>query len=65
MVAQRIGKRINKLRIKRGLTQDALSKKLKVTRAVVSAWETGKAVPRCDKLKPLAKVLQCNVTDLL
>lgn len=65
MVAQRIGKRINKLRIKRGLTQDALSKKLRVTRAVVSAWETGKAVPRLDKLKPLAKVLQCEITDLL
>ena len=65
MVAFKMGKRINKLRIKRGFTQDALAKKLKVTRAVVSAWETGKAVPRCDKLKPLARILQCNVTDLL
>lgn len=65
MVALKIGKRIKKIRMKRGLTQDALAKKLKVTRAVVSAWETGKAVPRCDKLKPLTKVLQCNITDLL
>ena len=40
MAAFKMGKRINKLRIKRGFTQDALAKKLKVTRAVVSAWET-------------------------
>lgn len=65
MVATKIGKRINKFRLKRGMTQDVLSQKLKVTRAVVSAWETGKAVPRLDKLKPLAKVLQCEITDLL
>ena len=65
MAVTKMGKKIVRYRNRMGLTQDTLAKKLKVTRAVVSAWETGKAVPRCDKLKPLARVLQCGVADLL
>ena len=64
-MAVKMGKKIVRYRNKVGITQDTLAKELKVTRAVVSAWETGKAVPRCDKLKPLARVLRCGVTDLL
>ena len=65
MANAKIGRKILRYRNKIGITQDALAKRLKVTRSVVSAWETGKAAPRCDKLKPLAKVLQVGVTDLL
>ena len=57
--------KILKFRKKAKLTQDALAKKLKVNRCVVSAWENGKANPRSDKIKPLATALGCQVTDLL
>lgn len=60
-----MGRKILLRRKKLKLTQDELSKKVGVTRAVVTAWELGKANPRSDKLKPLAKALDCQVTDLL
>ena len=65
MAMAKMGRKIVRYRNKIGISQDTLAKRLRVTRSVVSAWETGKATPRCDKLKPLAKILQCGVTDLL
>ncbi len=57
--------KILKLRKKAKLTQEALAKRIKVNRCVISAWENGKANPRSDKLKPLASALGCQITDLL
>ena len=58
-----IGKKILRLRKKAGLTQEALARKIGVGRCLVTAWELGKANPRVEKLKSLAKALNCNIND--
>lgn len=60
-----MGEKILYYRKKAKLTQDALAKRIGVTRAVVTMWELGKANPRSDKLIPLTEALNCQVTDLL
>ena len=60
-----IGERIRGYRLALGLSQGELAQLVGVTRAVVTAWESGKACPKLDKLKPLAEALQCKVADLV
>lgn len=55
---------IKNLRIKKGISQDALAKLLGTTQAAVAMWETGARMPRADKLPRLAEVLGCTVSDL-
>lgn len=57
--------KIKELRLKRGISQEELAKRLGVSRTSVVFWEQGKQEPRANKIKPLAKVLRCKVTDLL
>ena len=59
------GEKILKLRKRAKLTQDELARKVNVSRFAVTAWESGKATPRSDKIKPLSKALKCKVTDLI
>lgn len=47
-----------------GLTQDAMAKKLFVTRQAVSHWETGETVPNVDTLKLISKTFGVS-TDVL
>lgn len=47
------------LRVKKGLSQDALARKVMVTRQAVSRWENGETVPNTETLKLLSKV---NIT---
>lgn len=56
--------KIQGLRLSRNMTQDALAEQLGVTRSTIAMWETGKAMPRADKLPELAKILDCEVSDL-
>lgn len=58
-----IGKKILKLRKRAKLTQEALAKKVGVNRCVITAWELCRANPRTEKLKALAKALNCSVND--
>ena len=51
-------------RVSLNMTQDELAEKLNVSRATIAMWETGKAMPRADKLPELAKILGCTVSDL-
>ena len=43
------------LRVKKGLSQDALARKVMVTRQAVSRWENGETVPNTETLKLLSK----------
>lgn len=52
------------LREKRGLSQENLATKMNVSQQSVAKWETGVAMPRSDKLPELAKVLECEISDL-
>ena len=57
--------KIKELRLKRGMTQEDLAKKVNVTRTTIVFWEQGKAVPRSNYIRPLAKALRCKATDLI
>lgn len=53
------------LRIRSGLSQDALAEKLFVTRQAVSRWENGETVPNTETLKLLSKEFQVSINTLL
>ena len=60
-----IGERIRGYRLAAGLSQGELAQLVGVTRAVVTAWESGKACPKLDKLYPLANALRVDLYDLV
>lgn len=60
-----IGERIRGYRLAAGLSQGELARLVGVTRAVVTAWESGKACPKLDKLHPLANALKCTIKQLV
>lgn len=60
-----IGEKIRGYRQRTGLSQNDLAKRVGVTRAVVTAWESGKACPKLDKLCPLANALKCTIAELV
>lgn len=53
------------LRIKNGLSQDALAEKVFVTRQAVSRWENGETVPNTDTLKLLSQLFDVSINTLL
>jgi transcriptional regulator with XRE-family HTH domain len=64
-VKKSIGEKIRGYRQRTGLSQNELAKRVGVTRAVVTAWESGKACPKLDKLCPLANALKCTIAELV
>ena len=55
---------IKELRKSLNMTQEELAEKLNVNRSTVAMWETGAAMPRADKLPELAKIFDCEISDL-
>lgn len=51
-------------RLAKKLSQTAIANALGVTRATLSAWETGKTVPNKKHLQELAQVLRIEASDL-
>lgn len=60
-----LGQRIQELRKKQGLSQEALGEKLGVSRQSISRWEMDGAVPEVDKLIALSKLFGVSLNDLL
>lgn len=56
--------RLKEERIKKGLSQEQLAKKIGVTRQAVSAYETGERIPSSKHLMALAKVLKISANKL-
>ena len=56
---------IVQLRMKKGLTQEELAKKLFVTRQAVSRWELGETIPNTETLKRLSKLFDVSINTLL
>ena len=56
---------IRELRIKNGLSQEELSKKMFVTRQAVSRWENGETMPNTETLKLLSKLFGVSINTLL
>lgn len=60
-----VAKNIRRLRIRDGLTQDALAEKLCVTRQAVSSWETGKTQPDVDTLHTIAGAFGTDIAVVI
>ena len=56
---------IKKMREIKGITQIELAKLIDVPQSTIASWETGRALPRAEKLPMIAKALGCSVDDLL
>jgi transcriptional regulator with XRE-family HTH domain len=60
-----IGMRLKTIRETKGMSQDKLAKRAKVTREYVNRLEAGRYDPTVGVLQRLAKALGVPVTDLL
>ena len=56
---------IKKARMVAGMDQKQLAKAMGVSQVSVSAWETGKSLPKPGRLMQLATVLNTSVEKLL
>jgi len=56
---------IKKLREAAGISQMRLSEMINVPQPTIASWETGRALPRAEKLPLIAKALNCTIDDLL
>ncbi len=56
-----IGRKIRILRKTRGLTQEQLAEKLRITRATISNYEIGRRSPHIKELEEIAEVLGVNL----
>ena len=52
------------LRENMGLSQTELARLINVSQQSVAKWENGVSSPRTDKLPEIAKVLNCEISDL-
>lgn len=57
--------KLQELRKRRGLTQEALAEALFVSRTAVSKWESGRGYPSIDSLREIAKFFSVTVDELL
>lgn len=48
-----------------GLSQALVAEKFGISAAAVSQWETGKTIPRGEKLREIAEMYGCSVDELL
>lgn len=65
MDQEKIGKFIAEKRKEKNLTQGELAEKLEVSINTVSKWERGICMMDMSLLKPLSKILDVNVIDIL
>lgn len=55
-----IGDKIKLLRTEKGITQEALAKKLNVSRSAIAKWETNSGVPEVSNLKIISKLFDIS-----
>jgi putative transcriptional regulator len=65
MSPRQLGMRLRRIRKAKGLTQDALAKKARITRIYVINLEAGKYDPTVGVAKRLARALGVPVAELL
>lgn len=56
---------ILKMRMEKGLSQDALAARVMVTRQAVSRWENGETIPNTETLKLLSREFNVSINTLL
>ena len=52
------------LRERKGMTQEALAVQINVSQQSISKWEEGVSMPRADKLPALARIFECEISEL-
>lgn len=60
-----IGNRIQKLRLRNGMTQEQLAENLGVSRQSVSKWEMDQATPDVEKVVLLSKLFSIGTNEIL
>jgi transcriptional regulator with XRE-family HTH domain len=65
MTRREIGVTLRRVRLLKGLSQDALARKARITREYVNKLEAGRYDPTVGVLKRLAKALGVPVGELL
>jgi transcriptional regulator with XRE-family HTH domain len=60
-----IGKRIQEIRIKKGMTQEALAERINISKSSISEWEACKRVPRMETLRKIAEALGVDVWEII
>jgi transcriptional regulator with XRE-family HTH domain len=65
MSPRQLGMKVKRLREAKGLSQDALAKKAKITREYVNKLEAGRHDPTVGVLRRLAKALGVEAAELL
>lgn len=65
MPNQTFGQRLKQARKEAGMTQEALSTQLMVSRQAVTKWEQDKGMPDIENLKRLSKLLNVSLDHLL
>lgn len=56
---------LKKLREQKQYTQEAVAVSIGVSQQCVAHWENGQREPSIEKLKKLAKLFGCTVSDLI
>jgi transcriptional regulator with XRE-family HTH domain len=59
------GQRLKRLRVQRGLTQQALADKAEVARNTIARFETATRRPDIDVLERLARALRLSIDEVL
>lgn len=62
---RQFGDKLREARVATGMTQEKLGFELGVTKASVSAWETGREVPSFRLLNTLRETLNCSLDNLI
>ena len=65
MDQEKIGKFIQKLRKEKEMTQQELADKLNVTDRAISHWENGRRLPDVSLFKPICKIFNISVNELI
>jgi transcriptional regulator with XRE-family HTH domain len=65
MNQEKFGAFLIQRRTQKGLTQEALGRKLSVTKEIISRWERGQGIPNISLFEPLSKALQVSVSELI
>lgn len=63
-INRKVGAQIQKLRKKKGYTQQIFSEIIGISNNYLSDIERGKSFPRPDKLVSIAEVLDCSADDI-
>ena len=53
------------MRIRRGMTQIDLAKKIGKSSNTIYFYESGRSAPRTETLERIAKALECDVKDII